>query len=36
MNNTGFFGETGTFPSIGVTGAYPSSLNRITNVAGGF
>lgn len=36
MNNTGYFGETGTFPSIGVTGAYPSSLNRITNVAGGF
>lgn len=36
MNNSGYFGKTGTFPSIGVTGAYPSSLNRITNIAGGF
>lgn len=35
MNNSGYFGATGILPSIGVTGRYPSSKNRMTNIAGG-
>lgn len=37
MNDAGYFTPSATsITSIGVTGSYPSSKNRLTNVAGGF
>lgn len=37
MNNAGYFnGSSTTLTSIGVTGRYPSSKNRLTNSDGGF
>ncbi len=33
MNTVGF---TATFPGIGLTSAYPSGKNRLTNIAGGY
>lgn len=37
MNNGSYFhGAINTLSSIGVTGSYPSSKNRLTNVTGGF